>query len=452
MESEWQLSSGRSKKKKQSTDTRVPLMSNVKVITPDVIKQYKSTYTTVSFELSKKFDDINKMFSTSSQYLDSKERINHNQHNHNKWQNKKNSECDDVYMILGNFNKLTIKNYDVISAEIKKYNIITFDEMTNIVENIYNKCINDIQFVNVYVKLLKFIIMECKWIVYDNNSKPITFRKYFIDYLESNFSTIINEVKNDTEDDEDEGDKLAKQKQIRKTYFVLICALFNESIIGNQLFRYIFTNVETAYLDTIQDEFMDRWLQMYDCASQYWTGTNEKYIIEKRQFISDNMEKFSVRIKILTERNATLASNNTKTPVPNDTNTNTNTNTNVFDFSKVRSDSVTSQEDAKKEKERKEEITNDDYDYEMLILSYQEYGSVDEWYETIKELKGENTMNKLLTHLVNKTSDLKIIFKLMAYLMNVSKEYNDFISEHISNNIKTISIKSYVTNAKKLLK
>ena len=148
MESEWQVSVGRTKKKKNVIEEKVVTPSYI-TIEPDVFLQYKNMYTTVSFELSTKFDNINKMFSTSTQYLDSKERINHNQHNHNKWQTKKNSECDDIYMILGLFNKLTIQNFDKIVSEIKKYNIITYEEMTRVVESIYTKCVNDIQFVKI---------------------------------------------------------------------------------------------------------------------------------------------------------------------------------------------------------------------------------------------------------------------------------------------------------------
>lgn len=435
MESEWQVSVGRTKKKRHVVEEKVTTPTYI-TIEPEVFLQYKSMYTTVSFDLSKKFDHINKMFSTSTQYLDSKERINHNQHNHNKWQNKKSSECDDIYMILGNFNKLTIQNFDKIVLEIKKYNIITYEEMTRIVESIYTKCVNDIQFVNVYAKLIKVIAMECKWVVYDNNSKPITFRKYFINYLESNFSQIINDIKTYVEDDEN--DSLAKQMQIRKTYIELLCVLFNESVIGNQLFRYIFTNIESAYIESSQEEFMNRWLQMYESAEKVWNGSNKKYLDEKRQFITNHYDDFSVRIKILTENiklnDDTKESNETKT----------NENTNVFVFNRSTKEKV---------EEKKEEITEtDDYDYELLILSCQDYDNLDEWYEAICGLDGINIINKLLSHLVKKVTDLKITFKILAYMMNVNNDYNKFIVEHITNNIDTVENKSYVANVKKLLK
>ena len=42
----------------------------------------------ISYELSNKFDIINEMFKTSTQYIDSKKRINYNQINHYKWKLK----------------------------------------------------------------------------------------------------------------------------------------------------------------------------------------------------------------------------------------------------------------------------------------------------------------------------------------------------------------------------
>ena len=43
----------------------------------------------VTYELSTLFDKINEMFRTSTQYLESKKKINYNQCNHNKWELKK---------------------------------------------------------------------------------------------------------------------------------------------------------------------------------------------------------------------------------------------------------------------------------------------------------------------------------------------------------------------------
>ena len=46
----------------------------------------------VSYELSNIFDKINDMFKTSTQYLESKKKINYNQFNHNRWELKKDED------------------------------------------------------------------------------------------------------------------------------------------------------------------------------------------------------------------------------------------------------------------------------------------------------------------------------------------------------------------------
>ena len=298
MESTWQVTNV--KKKNNKLPITSISLSNVKIITEEEILKYKTVYTIVSCELSKKFDDINKMFSTSTQYLDSKEKINHNQHNHNKWQAKKSSEYSDVDIILGNFNKLSVNTYDIISEDIRKYNIITFADMTTVVKCIYNKCIGDKHFVDINCKLIKKIIMEFKWIVYDEGNMPLTFRKCFINYLEQKFKDVMNEIVVDIGDmDECEENYLQER---RNTYFLLLGTLFSECIIGNQLFRFIFNNIESQYIKTLNDEYMDGWLLLYDFAEKHWTKSDIKYINEKDQFISDNREKFSIRINIITKK------------------------------------------------------------------------------------------------------------------------------------------------------
>jgi hypothetical protein len=305
MDSDWQVSTHKKKigKNSQSINTTNET-SNVKIITDEVIQSFKSVYVNVSCKLSKKFDEINKMFSTSTQYLDSKEKINHNQHNHNKWQNKKDSEYEDVEMILGNFNKLSANTFDIIVNEIKKYNIITFADMTTVVKSIYAKCINDSQFVDINCQLIKKIIMEFKWIVYDDAEIPITFRKCFINYLENEFKKNMHDICTELEESDEEQEDFLSER--RKTFFALLCALFSNCIIGNQLFRFIFNNVEAAYLKTSNDEYMDRWLMLYDCAKKYWVDSDIKYIQEKQKFITDNKDKFSIRISIMITKYVTI--------------------------------------------------------------------------------------------------------------------------------------------------
>ena len=111
---------------------------NIKIITEQEFIQNKNKYTEVSYKLSELFDSINKMVSTSSQYLNSKQ-VNHNQHNHNKYHIKNSNDDDDISKIMICFNKLCINNYTSILNEIKELNIVTYEELKQIVNNIFNR-------------------------------------------------------------------------------------------------------------------------------------------------------------------------------------------------------------------------------------------------------------------------------------------------------------------------
>ena len=420
MESTWQVSTN--KKKHSKTPVSDVPMSNIKILTDEVILSYKSVYVTVSCALSKKFDDINKMFSTSTQYLDSKEKINHNQHNHNKWQTKKDSDYDDIEMILGNFNKLSINTFDLIAEEIKKYNIITFADMIAVVKGIYSKCISDKQFVQINCKLIKKIMMEFKWIVYDDANMPVTFRKCFVNFLEEKFKSVMSEIIDDTDMDEKEENFLRER---RKTYFSLLSALFSESIIGNQLFRFIFNNIENAFLNTLNDEYMDRWLLLYDCAKKYWIDSDFKYIQEKQQFITDNKDKFSIRISIMIEKFVT----DNGTMVIEDVEEN-----NIY----VVKESVAI-------------APKCDYDIEMLICSLEEYSSITQWWKYILEIKNDYVIGEIINALTCRVNNVRQSFTIMAFLIKKDPIYEKLIVEKLKISMGKSKNKSFVNNAKKII-
>lgn len=457
MEDDWQVSTGKQKRKKHNEHTvqNATPISFTK-INENIIYKYKQYNLEVSCELSEYFDKINEMFKTSTQYLDSKKKINHNQHNHNKWQNKKLSDCDDMTKILGNFNKLTNENFDIIIKDLKDLEIVNYDDMKIIVENIFKKCVNDFQFIEIYSKLLKFILMECKWIVY-NNSKPISFRKYFIDYMETEFNALICEIHTPTTTSPEQN---AINKNIRKNTVVLICNLFNECIIGNQLFRYIFSNLETIYLETLIDDYMNYWIIMYDFAKKHWIGNDIKYINEKDKFIKDNLDKFSTRINIMTDYIHSKQKNNVKSQEKQKSNVfvfnnrkKNDTNHDVITTDvKVAEDAPDALED-----NINIEYTNEFvFDIDILTISMKDYETIDDWYLMIASLypdKHDDFMPIFIEYLVNKMDDLKITFKIMKFLCDDDK-YKEYVVKYINRNM-TVNIyannKSYSTNSNKLL-
>lgn len=253
----------------------------------------KDKYTFVSHELSQKFDEINEMFKKSSHYINTKQKINYNQHNQNKWQ--KMNIASDVDKIIITFNKITESNYKSIINELKTLNVVTNKDLQNIVLHLFKRCIINYDNIKVFAMLIKDIMLELSWIVYDDNTKPISFRKVFIDNLEINFNAILSNKALSTDD------VLSKNNNSKNVFFTLISLLFDNMVIGNQLFRYIFNNIENNFLSTNNSNFIDYWLIMYKYASKHWTDTLKIYLEEKQLFIVNNYSNFSLRIQILVD-------------------------------------------------------------------------------------------------------------------------------------------------------
>jgi len=432
MDTEWQVSSGRSKKKSRQPEKCAPSTKSVYIINEDIIQKYKIANMKVTCILSEKFDKINKMFETSTQYLASKKKVNHNQRNHDHWETKKLSDINDVSKILSNFNMLSKSNFDIISEKLKELDIINYEDMEQVVYGIYKKCMNDTQFIDVYSRMLKFIMMECKWIVYDNISKPISFRKFFIDYLEFNYNQNITNIRVEN----DSSHKVIPQlKNERKNLIILFSNLFKVEIIGNQLFRYIFVNLENMYLDTTIDEYMIYWLTMFEYVQNEWSDKEFKYLDEKVKFIVDNISKLSVRVKILSEHIHSKQSDSI-------------TDSNVFD---LRSKTNDEKEDVGDEDEDEEDV----YDMNMFIMSIEEYGTMDAWYDSIVEIeyKGDLIL-EVIDALLVKSDDLKLTFKILNFIKNKTSKYKMHISKTLTKNLTLPTFKnnsSYVYNVQKML-
>ena len=100
--------------------------SNITRYIRDDIFKYKiiNKENQVTYELSLIFDKINDMFKTSTQYIESKKKINYNQSNHNKWELKKDEDNSIINIICSGFNKITKENYNQIFMEISIQEII----------------------------------------------------------------------------------------------------------------------------------------------------------------------------------------------------------------------------------------------------------------------------------------------------------------------------------------
>lgn len=410
MDSEWHTAKPKRKTKPVQPVASTTSSAGVKKIPTSIIMQYETIYTDVTRELSNKFDEINKMLLTSTQYQDSK--INHNIHNHNRWK-LTNVDSNDITKILACFNKLAVTNFDDIASEIKNYNIVDISELKTLANNIYHKCINNFQFVVVNIRMIKKIIVEYGWIVHDESSRTITFRKYFVDYLETNFGIIMNKVV----DDEDDEEKEDLNKEERLTFMKIIASMYDNHILGTQLIRYIFTAIENAFVKTKQMEYMDMWLELFKCVKNHWVGTNTKYIDEKVAFLTANKEHFDIRMNVLV--NAAL--NKEIAPVAKE--------------------------------ELPDIVEGHDYDVDMLIDSLSDYNNASEWYDSMFELeKCDLVIQDIISTLAKQTTNLKMTFTLMRCIMSKNAEHRDLVKDAVRKMVAHTSNKSYITNASIILK
>lgn len=256
----------------------------------------------ISYELSVKFDKINEMFKTSTQYISSKTKINYNQANHNKWEEKKDVPKSVVNVLCALLNKITNDNYDLIIDELSVHDVMLLDDLTKITDRYLSKCINDTQFLDIYIRMIKHIMMNNKWIVLDENAVPITFRKLFINQLEIRFENLINDVKN-TKYDKSEIDLIIIHNKSRISLITLIIELHKNKIIGNQLIRYIFKNLENMYESTgyVYEQYLEYSLVLLKSVTSIWKTTEPQYLNEQIEYIMNKKDKLSLKLQFILE-------------------------------------------------------------------------------------------------------------------------------------------------------
>ena len=412
------MSAWQTQNNKKMVSTAAANLSNhkrTKIVTEKEFWLAKPKYMEVSQQLSDLFDNINKMVSTSSQRAASAQ-INHNQHNHNKWHIKKSDDVDEKTKILSCFNMLAITNYNEIFTTLRTLSIDTYDEMVEIVNDIYGRMIFNDNCIELCTKIIFATLINCSWIVYDQQFKPISFRKLFLEKLEFEFNTIIDHIRSNGEI----VDQRIKNK--RKALFMIICSFFKESIIGDQLFRFIFTSLESAFLETKYNELMDYWIIMMNVAIHEWTDHNLIYIDEKRNFLFENNKLFTQKTILLTESMGQIK--------------NKQFGTDNNDLSELDNPNIYK-----------------GYDTELLILSTSEYGSISEWYQSIVELDNEapGLIIKIIEQLSKKTTDLKNTFTILLYIGTHFTDFTNIIKINVSAFSDITTCEAYSNNAKKLL-
>lgn len=421
----WQAVSNTKKKDKNTSNMPIKVLnivpkSDIKVLNtksvPNNVTQNSIKYTVefiysfeqihkeqqMSYELSVKFDKINEMFKTSTQYIASKIKVNYNQNNHNKWEQKKDTPKSIINIVCGGLNKITDDNYNVIIEEIMVDETMVLDDLEKISERIINKCINETQFLQLYVKVIKHIMFNKKWIVLDANSVPTTFRKIFLNQLELRFENLINDVKN-MKYDVSETELIIIHNKARNGLILIIIELYKSKIIGNQLIRYIFKNLENVYESTecIYEQFLEYWLVLLIAITNIWKDSETQYLNEQIEYIIKKKDNLSLKLQFLLE----------------DLIEKLNKSKFVIEI-----------------KEVVQEVQSVVETYDMIILSVEEYETVDEWFDGIKNnLNKDNFLTDLLKLTLNYKEYSTTVINILKYLLEIKYVLKNDIKNRINN-------------------
>jgi hypothetical protein len=398
----------------------------------------------VSYELSATFDKINEMFKTSTQYIESKKKINYNQSNHNRWELKKEEDNNIINIICSGLNKITESNMNDILKEIEVQEIVIYDDLEKLTEKIIHKCISEDQFLHLYTLVIKHIITKCKWIVDDNNMVPITFRRILLNQLEMRFSNLINDVKN-MKYDESESELIVIHNKLKKGLINLITKLYNHKIIGNQLVRYIFRNLENAYDENKNDQYLEYWLILFKSVMENWIISEKIYLNEQIQYIISKLDK-SKSVGLYSSTNH--ISNKIKFMIQDQLDIlkskNYDYNIKLSEKEDKDKDEREDKEDKKEEEEEEDEYEKEDeYEredkedkdeesYDLIILSSLEYNTLDKWFETLdNSILPEKLLLDLLQITLSEKKYFDTVKNLLEYLLNKKYVSREQVKEKI---------------------
>jgi hypothetical protein len=403
MASDWAISNRKKKNSKTVTSKQITSYPYEFIYKYKNINQQEQ----ITYDLSSLFDKINEMFKTSTQYLESKKKINYNQYNHNKWEKRKDYENNVINNVYSAFNRVSNLNKQEILRELKELEIIVYTDLEKLIEKIINKCIIENQYIELYIEIIKFIITDCKWIVQDNNLIPITFRKIFLNQLETRFDNMLNDIIN-MKYNENETELIEIHRQNKKGLILMIGTLYKYKIIGNQLIRLIFTSLEISYEDTKENQYLEYWILLFNIIIEYWIKDEHVYLNEKINYIKNIQENLPFRINFLLQECFTKNNiNNIQLDLSNNINIDINSNENKIEHNDI------------------DEIEQNDIDYETLILSITEYNNITEWFNEIKtEIKNkDNFIIDVITCTINNKKMLENIKEIIKYLNYI--EYID---------------------------
>jgi hypothetical protein len=247
------------------------------------MKDYNKQFP-MSFQLSSDFDKINKMFVTSTQYLETRNNINHNQANHNKWVVKRRNEETPADRIITVLSKMTPKTFNSLIDDITKEQLEDHVQMSEVVDDIFNKIMDAPITVKLFSNVICSIIKTNNWIVNDDNAIPITFRKMFMNKIETFFNESVRIFKYEYKTMDIY--EIVSHKTKNEIFFTMMGVLFNNNIISHQLIRLILTTFENAYTETKISIFTVFWSTAFMIVGTNWEKDEPVYYEEAESFIN----------------------------------------------------------------------------------------------------------------------------------------------------------------------
>jgi len=205
----------------------------------------------------------------------------------------------------------------------------------------------------------------------------------------------------ESEDEESESELIVIHNKQKKGLISLICELYSSKIIGNQLVRYIFRNLETAFDSTGIDQYLEYWLALLSTVMDSWIISEKLYLDEQIQYIQSKTIK-TMKVKFILDD--ILDELKKKNYLPSET----------INF------------EDEHEKESYEEPVNDedeDYDesYDPLILSHGEYETTDSWVASLDpNINWDKLLLDLLQFTISEKSELELVKKILGNFISKS--------------------------------
>jgi hypothetical protein len=234
---------------------------------------------------------------------------------------------------------------------------------------------------------------------------PITFRRILLNQLEMRFSNLINDIKN-MKYEESESELIVIHNKQKKGFISLICELYLSKIIGNQLIRYIFRNLETAFDTTGIEQYLEYWLLLLSTVMSSWLLIEKQYLDEQIQYINSKTIK-TIKFKFILDD--ILDELKKKNYLPSETN--------------IIGDEETYEEP----------INKDDESYDLLILSHGEYETTDLWATSLDaDINWDKFLLDLLQFTIFEKSELELVKKILVHFLNKSVYNVDQIQDKIN--------------------